>query len=143
MGDSQGQSFREDWKSEKRSEGYSKAQVRAALHAHSESLHGSHGNHLFVLQVVRGLQLGRPPSGEHRPSVHADREYSSASVCLPPQRVHALCSVRWTDHWTTATLTTSRWTQTALLLTKSLAGTLSFSGKDCGPQSWNKGKINK
>lgn len=140
MGDSQGQSFGEDWKSEKRSEGYSKAQVRAALHAHSESLHGSHGNRLFVLQVVRGLQLGRPPSGEHRPSVHADREYSSASVCLPHQHVHALCSVRWTDHWTTATLTTSRWTPTALLLTKSLAGTLSFSGKDTGPQSWKKGK---
>lgn len=56
--------------------------MRAALHAHSESLHGSHGNRLFVLQVVRGLQLGRPPSGEHRPSVHADREYSSASVRL-------------------------------------------------------------
>lgn len=140
MGDSQGQSFGEDRKSEKRSEGYSKAQVRAVLHAYSESLHGSHGNHLFVLQVVRGLQLGRPPSGEHRPSVHADREYYSASFCLPHQRVHALCPVRWTDQWTTATLTTSRWTQTALLLTKSLAGTLSFSGKNTGPQSWKKRK---
>lgn len=138
MGDSQGQSFGEDWKSEKRSEGYSKAQVRAAFHTHSKNLHCSHGNRL--LQVVRGLQLGRPPSGEHRPSVHADREYSSASMCLLHQLVHALCSVRWTDHWTTATLTTSRWTRTALLLTKSLAGTLSFSKKDCGPQSWEKGK---
>lgn len=77
----QGQSFREAGKSEKRSERYSETQVRATHHIHSLISNGSHGNLPFVLQVVRGLQLGRPPSGEHRPPVHTDREYSSASVC--------------------------------------------------------------
>lgn len=57
-------------------------------------------------------------------------------------RSHPLSSVRWRDRWTTATLTTSPWTQTPLL-TKNPVGTLSFSRRDCGKKLDKRKKQNK
>lgn len=138
----QGQSFREARKSEKRSQGYSETQVRVTHHAHSASLARSHGNLPVSFRWFEGFNWEGLRQGSIDPPYTPTVSIAQRG-CSTHAGVHRLCSsVRWADRWTTATLTASQRTQTALL-TKNPAGTLSFSGKDCGGKKMEKRKGKK